>query len=184
MDVDAAHRDKFAAHAHLTSVPGLLEGAVIRLLSFLARYRAPLLADALDLVRARVASRRAETRPPRHRRPVQPCVALLLSLAVVLCLNSTASGLSAPPFPVIFVHGIAETALSWSGAFDFKESLVQQGWRFGGSPRFDPATLQVINVQPGDLYTMNFSDFGLQPYHSQYLSLDRQGYELSAIIQA
>jgi len=102
----------------------------------------------------------------------------------VLCLNSTASGLSAPPFPVIFVHGIAETALSWSGAFDFKESLVQQGWRFGGSPRFDPATLQVINVQPGDLYTMNFSDFGLQPYHSQYLSLDRQGYELSAIIQA
>jgi triacylglycerol lipase len=98
------------------------------------------------------------------------------------------SGCRAVSYPVIFVHGIASSAETWTV---FRDYLINNaGWIFGGTPAFDPASQTVaINCpsdpsQPvsctgnaGNFYTLNFSD-------NQNLSLDVQGGELAAIIQA
>ncbi|MGZ4979421.1 MAG: esterase/lipase family protein [Methylobacter sp.] len=100
----------------------------------------------------------------------------------------TESGCGAVPYPVIFIHGIASSADTW---IPYRDYLVNNaGWIFGGIPAYDPATRTVAISCPsnpsqpvsctgttGDFYTLNFSD-------SQNISLDVQGSELSAVIQA
>ena len=92
-----------------------------------------------------------------------------------------ASTAAPPPFPVIFVHGIASSSQAWLPLSDF---LIELGWTFGGFPTLNPATGEITSVFPGDFYTMNFSDFSIPNFFSQHLGLDRQGWELAAIIQA
>jgi triacylglycerol lipase len=98
------------------------------------------------------------------------------------------SGCGLMPYPVIFVHGIASSADTWAL---FRDYLINNaGWVYGGTPAYDPAAQTVaINCpsdpsQPvsctgnaGNFYTLNFSD-------NQNLSLDVQGGELAAIIEA
>jgi triacylglycerol lipase len=98
------------------------------------------------------------------------------------------SGCGAMPYPVIFVHGIASSADTWTV---FRDYLINNaGWVFGGIPAYDPAAQTVTINCPsdssqlvactgnaGNFYTLNFSD-------NQNLSFDAQGGELAAIITA
>ncbi|MGR9117260.1 MAG: esterase/lipase family protein [Gammaproteobacteria bacterium] len=98
------------------------------------------------------------------------------------------SGCGARPYPVIFIHGLASSADTW---IPFRDYLIHSGgWTFGGIPTYNPDTktvdiscpidpnqLQACTGNAGDFYTLNFSD-------NQWLSLDNQGGELAAIIQA
>jgi triacylglycerol esterase/lipase EstA (alpha/beta hydrolase family) len=76
--------------------------------------------------------------------------------------------------------GLASDAGTWTSMAQF---LAAQGWQFGGVPTFVPATLGVTTASAGHFYAMNFSDWDTRPFPSQNLSLDRQGYELAAVIQ-
>lgn len=96
------------------------------------------------------------------------------------------SGCGARPYPVIFIHGIASSAATWTS---FRDYLIKSaGWTFGGIPTYQPATKNVAISCPsatdplvactghaGDFYTLNFSD-------NQQLPFDIQGGELAAII--
>jgi pimeloyl-ACP methyl ester carboxylesterase len=106
---------------------------------------------------------------------------LALAACVVAVQPGSAEALSRPPHPVILVHGLASDAGTWAGLSQF---LVAQGWQFGGTSTFIPATLGVTPVSAGHFYAMNFSDHNAGTFRSQNLSLDRQGYELAAVIQA
>jgi triacylglycerol lipase len=95
------------------------------------------------------------------------------------------SGCGALPYPVIFIHGIASTADTWAPFRDYLTSNA--GWAFGGTPTYNQATKTVAISCPsnpvactgmaGDFYTLNFSD-------NQNLSVDAQGAELAAVIDA
>lgn len=92
------------------------------------------------------------------------------------------------PYPVIFIHGLASSADTWTAYRDYL--ITNAGWTYGGIPTYDPAT-QAVNfncpsdsTQPvlctgsnGHFYTLNFSN-------NQQLSLDLLGGELASIIQA
>lgn len=96
------------------------------------------------------------------------------------------SGCGESPYPVIFIHGIASNAETWTL---FRDYLINNGlWTFGGIPAYNSATRTVGITCPstpdvectggaGDFYTLNFTD-------NQGLSLDVQGGELAAIIKA
>lgn len=98
------------------------------------------------------------------------------------------SGCGARPYPVIFIHGLASSANTWSGYRDYL--INNNGWKFGGIPTYDQAT-KTVNIScpfdpnqtisctasSGDFYTLNFSD-------TQGLPFDVQGGELAAIIKA
>ena len=102
------------------------------------------------------------------------CLSVLLGTAYDVSADEKTSS------PVIFVHGIASSAETWSA---LKDTLDAAGWTFGGSPTFDPRTGTVTSVSPGDFYTMNFSDSDRFLFPSQNLSFPHQGAELSAIIE-
>ena len=100
----------------------------------------------------------------------------------------TQSGCGARPYPVIFIHGIASSADTWSS---YRDYLINNAdWTFGGIPAYNQVT-KTVNIscpndpsRPvsctgdfGDFYTLNFSD-------NQGLSFDVQGGELAAIIKA
>ena len=113
-------------------------------------------------------------------------LALRLGLALFFIVSLAAGPggaetLARPPYPVIFVHGLASDAGTWTS---IAQVLAGQGWDFGGAPTFMPAISGVTGVSAGDFYTMNFSDHDAPIFPSQNLTLDRQGYELAAIIQA
>jgi hypothetical protein len=108
--------------------------------------------------------------------------ATLAAEARVTITATAPFALSKPPFPVIFIHGIASSAGAWAS---FGRYLSDNGWIFGGFPTFDPATGQVSGVDgPGDFYTMNFSDYDVPDFPSPHLTLERQGLEVDSIIQA
>lgn len=115
------------------------------------------------------------------RRRVSCLPVLLLLVALFAAEPRDAEALARPPHPVIFVHGLASDAGTWAESTAF---LVAQGWVLGGTPTFIPATQGVTSVSAGDFYTMNFSDHDVVPFRSQTLALDRQGFELSKVIQA
>jgi triacylglycerol lipase len=108
------------------------------------------------------------------RRSVRGAALCCCVFAGLLGAPPSVDALSKPPFPVIFVHGVASGSGTWTSP---RTLLNQQGWAFGGSPHLDPATLRVIGVSGGDFYTMDFSD-------NQHLHFSQQGWELAAIIQA
>lgn len=98
------------------------------------------------------------------------------------------AGCGAKPYPVIFIHGLASSADTWTAYRDYL--IADAGWLYGGIPAYDPATKTVNfscpsnSAQPvqctgnsGNFYTLNFSS-------NQELSLDLLGGELAAIIQA
>jgi pimeloyl-ACP methyl ester carboxylesterase len=124
----------------------------------------------------------ARPRMPELRRAIVPVrLAIVLLLARLVTEPGGAEAFARPPYPVIFVHGIASDASTWLAVAEF---LVAQGWMFGGVPTFVPASSAVTGVAAGDFYALNFSDYNAGIFHSQTLSLDRQGYELAAILQA
>ncbi len=98
------------------------------------------------------------------------------------------AGCGARPYPVIFIHGVASSADTW---IHYRDYLINKGnWTFGGIPTNNQDTKTVDISCPsdpnqpiactgnsGDFYTLNFSD-------NEWLSLDIQGGELAAIIQA
>lgn len=109
-------------------------------------------------------------------------VIILFTLLFTWNLPATTFALEKPPVPIIFVHGINSNANEAWGSF--RDFLIANGWTFGGSPTFIP-NLQITGIDgPGDFYTMNFSDYNIPDFRSQHLTLDRQGWELDAIIQA
>lgn len=98
------------------------------------------------------------------------------------------AGCEAMSYPVIFIHGIASSADAWAPFTDYL--INNAGWAFGGIPTynqitktteincpFNPSQPVACTGDAGDFYTLNFSD-------NQNLSLDVQGGELAAIIQA
>jgi triacylglycerol lipase len=96
------------------------------------------------------------------------------------------SGCGTRPYPVIFIHGIASSADTWT---TYRNYLINNSfWTFGGIPAYDPSSKTVDISCPtdssvectggaGDFYTLNFSD-------NQGLSFDVQGGELAAAIKA
>lgn len=96
------------------------------------------------------------------------------------------SGCGARPYPVIFIHGLASSADTWTA---YRDYLISNAfWTFGGIPAYDQTAKTVgigcpsgSSVQctgsAGDFYTLNFSD-------TQGLSFDVQGGELAAIVKA
>lgn len=106
--------------------------------------------------------------------------AFALYLSSIFATAFPALGLTKPEFPVIFVHGIASDAGAWAA---FGVFLSTNGWTFGGFPTFDPLGVTGVN-RAADFYTMNFSDYNIADFPSQHLTLERQGMELDAIIQA
>jgi len=106
---------------------------------------------------------------------------LILAVLLVSAAAGGAEALSKPPFPVIFVHGIATDAGAW---MTVSQGLTGAGWVLGGSPEFVQVSQTVTSVSAGDFYTMNFSDHDAAPFRSQTLSFDRQGFEVSAVVQA
>jgi uncharacterized repeat protein (TIGR01451 family) len=111
---------------------------------------------------------------PCHKRRFTYASALLFWLSLIIISPPSASALSKPSFPVIFIHGIASDAGAWSA---FGVFLTENGWISGGFPTYNRTTGQVAGVTPGDFYTLNFSN-------NQQLHFDEQGFELEAIIQA
>lgn len=110
-----------------------------------------------------------------------------ISQATVAIVNDD-NVLGARPFPIIFIHGITGTAENTWGSFG--HYLIKSGhWTFGGIPTYNRDTNAVsiscptspnfypCNGGAGDFYALNFSD-------NQWVTLDRQGGELSAIIKA
>ncbi|TAK62904.1 hypothetical protein [Methylobacter sp.] len=98
----------------------------------------------------------------------------------------TMSGCGAKPYPVIFIHGLASSAVTWT---PFRNYLINNGyWTFGGIPAYNQTTKTVDISCPsdssvactgsaGDFYTLNFSD-------NQDLPFDVLAGELAAIIKA
>lgn len=110
---------------------------------------------------------------------------------------STITTLPKPNYPVIFIHGINSDAESAWG--DFRRVLSANGWAFGGSPTFCPAsdsrcstyddqhkwrvyrgntsgTVAVQDAGPADFYTINFSS-------NHDLTFVQQGEELGKVIR-
>ena len=99
----------------------------------------------------------------------------------------TESGCGARPYPVIFIHGLASSADTWTA---YRDYLIDNShWTFGGIPSYNQITKTVdisCPVSPnqlasctgyaGDFYTLNFSN-------NQGLTFDEQGGELAAIIK-
>jgi pimeloyl-ACP methyl ester carboxylesterase len=98
------------------------------------------------------------------------------------------AGCGARPYPVIFIHGLASSANTWTA---YRDYLINNGhWTFGGIPAYnqitktadifcpaDPSQPVECTGSSGDFYTLNFSD-------NQELYFDVQGGELAAIIKA
>jgi triacylglycerol lipase len=98
------------------------------------------------------------------------------------------SGCGARPYPVIFIHGLASSADTWTA---YRDYLINNAyWTFGGIPAYnqgtktvniscpaDPSQTVACTGDGGDFYTLNFSD-------NQGLPFDAQGGELAAIIKA
>jgi triacylglycerol lipase len=97
------------------------------------------------------------------------------------------SGCGARPYPVIFIHGLASSADTWTA---YRDYLINNGhWTYGGIPAYNQGT-KTVNIScpadpsqtiactgnDGDFYTLNFSD-------NQGLTFDVQGGELAAIIK-
>jgi len=113
-----------------------------------------------------------------------------ITIAVVWAVGATAgictgANLPPPPYPVIFIHGLAADAHLWDDLAGF---LTQHGWQFGGSPEFmrqnTPADDWVDGAGRGVFYTLNMSDSGSVPWKSQNLSFTQQGYEVGMVVQA
>jgi triacylglycerol lipase len=97
------------------------------------------------------------------------------------------SGCGARPYPVIFIHGLASSADTWT---IYRDYLINNGhWTFGGIPAYNqvtktvdiscpvaPSQLAACTGDAGDFYTLNFSN-------KQGLTFDEQGGELAAIIK-
>ncbi len=87
-----------------------------------------------------------------------------------------------PPYPVIFIHGLASDASTWDKLRSF---LTLHGWHDGGSPKFvraeTPSEDWVDGVGWGHFYTMNMSDHNDDP-KSQTLTFEQQGYEVGKVI--
>ena len=111
---------------------------------------------------------------PCHKRRFTYASALSFWLLLIIISLPSASALSKPSSPVIFIHGIASDAGAWSA---FGVFLAENGWNFGGSPVYNRTSDQVTGVTSGDFYTINFSD-------NQHLHFDEQGFELAKIIAA
>ena len=102
----------------------------------------------------------------------------VLSVAGV-CFGAS---LPLPQYPVLFIHGINSDASTWA---DLRDLLINHGWTYGGSPRFmkatNPTNDYVTGASAGDFYTMNMSDYA-DPYRSQNLTFEQQGYELGMVV--
>ena len=115
---------------------------------------------------------------------------LLLFSSALLAPLTVRAAYPLPPYPVIFIHGINSGPDTWS---DMKSRLCGNssvvtpcisgsgGWKFGGTPIFDPSMAQVHGedtalYKNGDFYTLKFSD-------NYNLSLSQQGFELDFIIK-
>ncbi|MGR8998257.1 MAG: esterase/lipase family protein [Gammaproteobacteria bacterium] len=98
------------------------------------------------------------------------------------------SGCGARTYPVIFIHGIASSADTWTAYRDYL--INNAGWTFGGIPTYDqinktvniscpldPSQAASCTANSGDFYTLNFPD-------SQFFPFDIQGGGLAAIIKA
>jgi len=98
----------------------------------------------------------------------------VLAAGAAVLPTPASTGIPAPPFPVILVHGLGSDARTW---IPFSSLLCSDGWTFGGTPMIDRATNTVTGTTPGDEYAMNFTD-------NQTLTFSRQGWELAAMIGA
>jgi triacylglycerol lipase len=146
--------------------------------------------QTLTQTNARVQSAPEESVLRNQRRVRKTRLAILkpllstITVSWLLSVPLVAFALSRPPFPVLFIHGLASNADdSWGLFSDF---LLNNGWRFGGTPEFNPATGEVFGfneaVNSSDFYAMNFSDHGL-PLPSQSLTLEQQGIQVAAVIR-
>ena len=100
-----------------------------------------------------------------------------------------------PPYPVIFIHGLASNADEAWGAF--RDFLTNNGWTFGGRPEVvSNAGVVGFVSQPADFYTMNMSDWNVigdlrcvfaecwfARFPSQSLSLEQQGLQVAAVVE-
>ncbi len=112
---------------------------------------------------------------PRRRR-----LATLLALVLITVALPTAT-LARPQHPVIFIHGLASDSDTWDAMKAILD--LDDTWTFGGMPQYVEADDVVLLVEPGDYYTMDFSDAFAAECSGQALPLSRRAYEVGRVIE-
>ena len=120
-----------------------------------------------------------------HRWVSSVVVALILGLVV----SANAWALSKPPYPVIFVHGIASSLTTWDGLASFLSQGGWIGWRLTFNPAMqaDPDSGQPPGPPfRGDYYRFSFSDtcIPLFDMHNCHITFEQQALQLSRVVDA